>query len=67
MKKNAGEGCHKGSSSLQKPVYQPSVPSIKEGWTAKISDQPEGLENIHTFQTFQGKRDSSVKGNFGVG
>ena len=64
--RNAGEGCHKGGNSLQGPVCQPSVPSVKEGWRATISDQPEGFEHIHTLQTFQDGRTPSIKGNFGT-
>ena len=54
--RNVGEGCHKGGSSLQGPVYQPSVPSITEGWRATTSGQTEGAENIHTLQAFQDGR-----------
>ena len=62
--RNAGEGCHKGSYSLRGPVSQPSVPSFKEGWRATTIDQPEGLEHIHTLQTFQDGRAPSIKRNF---
>ena len=33
-------------------VCQPSVPSIKEGWKPKTSDQAEGFEQIHALKTF---------------
>ena len=62
--RNAGEGYHERDNSLQGPVCQPSVPSIKEGWRATTSDQPEGFEHIHTSQTLQEGRTPSVKGNF---
>ena len=51
---------------MQGPVCQPSVASIKEGWRETTSDQPEGLEHIHTLQTFQDGRAPSIKGNFGT-
>ena len=41
--------------------FQPSVPSIKQESRATNSDQLEGLEHIHTFQTFQDGRAPSVK------
>ena len=62
--RNAGEGWHKGSNSFRGPVCQPSVPSIKEVWRATTTDQPEGLERIHTLQTFQDERAPSIKRNF---
>ena len=66
MKKKTGEDSHKGDNSLQGPVCQPSVPSIKEGLKETTSDQPGGVEHIYTLQTFQNGRTPSIKGNFGT-
>ena len=60
------EGCHEGENSLQGPVCQPSVPSIKKEWRATPSDQPERFEHIHTLQTFQDGRAPSVERNSGT-
>ena len=43
--RNVG-GCHKGGSSLQGPVCQPSVPSITEGWRATTVVK---LKELNTF------------------
>ena len=63
---NAAKGCHKGGNSLQGPVCQLSVPSIKDGWRAMTSDQPEGFEQIHNLQAFEDGRTPSIKGKFGT-
>ena len=57
--KNAGEGCHKGGNSLQRPVCQPSVPSIT-GWRVTTCGQTEGVEHIHTLKAFQDGRAPSI-------
>ena len=51
---------------LQGPVCQPSVPSIKEGWTATTNDQTEEVEHIHILKTFQDGRAPSIKEHFGT-
>ena len=51
---------------MQGSVCQPSVPSIKKGWRATTSDQPERFEPIHTFQTFQDGRPPSIERNSGT-
>ena len=51
---------------MQGPVCQLSVPIIKEGWIAMISDQPEGIEHIHNLQAFEDGRTPSIKEKFGT-
>ena len=64
-KRTDEEGYHKGVNSLQGPVCQTSVPSIKEQSKTTTSDKPERVEHIHTLKTFQDRRAQS-KGNFGT-
>ena len=40
--------------------------AIKEGWRATASDQPEGLEHIHTLKTSRGGRAPPITGNAGT-
>ena len=63
--RNAGEVFHKRGSSFPGPICEPYFPSIKKGWRATTSDQPEGADHINTLQTFQDGRAPSIKGNFG--
>ena len=44
--------------------FQSPVSSIKEESRATNSDQLEGLEHIHTLQSFQDRRAPSIKGKF---
>ena len=64
--RNAGDGCHKVSNSLQGLVCQSSNPTIKEEWRTTTCDQADGVEHIHTLQRFQDGRALSIKINFGT-